>query len=123
MRITRSKYVEHINKWWHSDNKEALFVLGVKNVGKSSLVINWAKDNHIPYTYFNEETYNSIKKIFDDSKSKSFDTSLAIINMLMMTTPLKDLLIFDGIKPRRVGVVQEYIVSQITVTVITQNRQ
>lgn len=106
MKIVREKYVENINKWWNSNNKEALFILGVKNVGKTSLIIDWAKDNHIPYTYFGQDKYELIKDVFNDSKAKSFDTSLAIINKLMMPNSMKDLLIFDGIKPNDEIIVQ-----------------
>lgn len=106
MKIIREKYIEHINKWWNANSREALFVLGVKNVGKTSLIKDWVRNNHIPYTYFSQEIYESIKDIFEDSKTKSFDTSLAIINKLMMTQPLNELLIFDGIKPNDEIIVQ-----------------
>lgn len=99
MKIIREEYIEHINKWWNTNSKDALIVLGVKNVGKTSLIREWAKENRVSNTYFSKELYESIKDIFEDLKSKSFDTSVAIINKLMLSQPLNELLIFDGIKP------------------------
>lgn len=99
MKILRKKYIDHINHWWQSNGRDALFVLGTIGVGKTSLIVDWAEENRVSHTYFPPETYQKIKEIFEDSKSKSFDTSLAIINALMMTKPLGELLIFDGIEP------------------------
>lgn len=98
MEIVRRKYLIEFDKWWKNGEKEALVVLGVKNVGKTSLVMKWAKDNNVSFSYFNEKQYELIKDVFEDSKSKTFDTSLAIINKLMIG-PLNELIIFDGIRP------------------------
>ena len=105
MKIAREKYIEQLDKWWNSNNNEALIVLGIKNVGKTTLILDWLKERRIKHSYFGEYQYNSIKDVFNNSKEKSFDTSLAIINKMMFDS-LEKLLIFDGVKPNDEIIVQ-----------------
>ena len=105
MKIRRQKYIDELNKWWEGNGKEALFVLGVKNIGKTELVRDWANEKGINFNYFDEELYSEIKEIFNDSTVKSFDTSLAIVNKMMFQS-IGDLLIFDGIRPKDEIIVQ-----------------
>lgn len=105
MKIRRQKYIDELNKWWEGNRKEALFVLGVKNIGKTELVRDWANEKGINFNYFDEELYSEIKEIFNDSTVKSFDTSLAIVNKMMFQS-IGELLIFDGIRPKDEIIVQ-----------------
>lgn len=105
MNINREDYFQKLDQWWVSNRKEAVLVLGVKEVGKTRLIKEWLKDRDIPNTFLDENKYKLIKDIFNEAKSTSFDSSLAIVNKLMFES-LEELIIVDGVMPNDEIIVQ-----------------
>lgn len=104
--IERIEYLNKLDEWWEQNNNDALFVLGPIGIGKTTLIQKWAESKNIPHNFIDEDKYSCIKEIFLEAKNKSFDISLAIVNKLLMNTPLNKLLIFDGISPNDEIIVQ-----------------
>lgn len=105
MNLIREDYFQKLDQWWSSNRKEAVLVLGVKEVGKTRLIKDWLKDRNIPNTFLDEKKYKNIKDIFNEAKSTTFDTSLAIVNKLMYDG-LEKLIVIDGIMPNDEIIVQ-----------------
>ncbi len=97
--IQRTNYINIINHWWERNDNTALFVLGPVEVGKTTLIMNWASNKDVSYRFFDEKEYELIKDVFLEAKERNFDVSLAIVNKLFMGKPLEELLIFDGVMP------------------------
>ena len=99
MKIVRKEYFNEIEKWWNSNTKEALIVLGPFGVGKTTLIFDWAQSKKISYKYFAEKEYERIKEVFNKSNNNFFNFDLSLINESSSITSIPNLIIFDGVKP------------------------
>ena len=99
MKIVRKEYLNEIEKWWNSNTKEALIVLGPFGVGKTTLILDWAQSKKNSYKYFAEKEYERIKGVFNKSNNNFFNFDLSLNNESSSKTSIPNLIIFDGVKP------------------------
>lgn len=67
--IKERLFEKDINNWYTSDNNQSLVVLGARQVGKTTGIINWANKNNIKMLYINLFDDNDILKIIINAKS------------------------------------------------------
>ena len=65
----KRKILDEINKWKNSLNikKRALVIKGLRQIGKTTVVLNYCKKNYENLVYINFMENKSIKKIFDNA--------------------------------------------------------
>lgn len=69
-KIIKTRLFENdINNWFNSDNNQSLVVLGARQVGKTTGIINWANNNNLKMLYINLLNENDIVKIIINAKS------------------------------------------------------
>lgn len=92
--MLKRKILDEINKWKNSLNikKRALVIKGLRQIGKTTVVLNYCKKNYENLVYINFMENKSIKKIFDNDlgalKGKVKGLSLKSSNIVCKSVSL-----------------------------------
>ena len=95
----KRKINDELIKWKNSDNKKALVIKGLRQVGKTFSVLNFAKENYENVVYVNFKDNESAKKIFDGDlivDRMTIDLSALLPNIRFV--PNKTIIIFDEVQ-------------------------
>ena len=95
----KRKINDELIKWKNSDNKKALVIKGLRQVGKTFSVINFAKEYYENVVYVNFKDNESAKKIFDGDlivDRMTIDLSALLPNIRFV--PNKTIIIFDEVQ-------------------------
>lgn len=95
----KRKINDELIKWKNSDNKKALVIKGLRQVGKTFSVLNFAKENYGNVVYVNFKDNESAKKIFDGDlivDRMTIDLSALLPNIRFV--PNKTIIIFDEVQ-------------------------
>lgn len=68
-KIKQRLFEQDIDNWYCSDNNQALIVLGARQVGKTTGILNWANRKKINLAYVNLVEDNEIKQTIIDAKN------------------------------------------------------
>ncbi|MFU2364076.1 MAG: AAA family ATPase, partial [Clostridiales bacterium] len=101
IKMFKRKILDEINKWKNSLNikKRALVIKGLRQIGKTTVVLNYCKKNYENLVYINFMENKSIKKIFDNDlvvNDLIRDISAAIPTARFI--PQKTVIFFDEIQ-------------------------
>lgn len=100
MKIDRQDKLDKISKWYYNtSHNTVLFITGIKDVGKTTLVNEWLKTFNDEYVFYGENEYKDIKDVFEELKEHDFNIKLKIINKMMKGRTSVKLMIIDGIEP------------------------
>jgi len=75
----------YLSNWYKSANKKPLLLRGSRQVGKSQLVRNWAKENNLDLIEINLEEKSSFRSIFE--KDLDAERMLSEISLLTAKNP------------------------------------
>ena len=95
----KRKINDELIKWKNSDNKKALVIKGLRQVGKTFSVLNFAKENYENVVYVNFKDNELAKKIFDGDlivDRMTIDLSALLPNIRFV--PNKTIIIFDEVQ-------------------------
>lgn len=95
----KRKINDELIKWKNSDNKKALVIKGLRQVGKTFSVLNFAKEYYENVVYVNFKDNESAKKIFDGDlivDRMTIDLSALLPNIRFV--PNKTIIIFDEVQ-------------------------
>lgn len=95
----KRKIIEEMYKWKASNNKKALVIKGLRQIGKTYIIKAFAKENYDNIVYVDFKNNVSAKKIFDGD----FNIDRIIIDLSSLITntkfiPNKTVIIFDEIQ-------------------------
>ena len=95
----KRKITEEMEKWKRLPNRKALIVKGLRQVGKTTSVRAFAKENYENVVYVNFKSNNSAKMIFDDDLNVDrIITDLSALIPNVKFVPNKTVIIFDEIQ-------------------------
>ena len=95
----KRKINDELIKWKNSDNRKALVIKGLRQVGKTFSVLNFANENYENVVYVNFKDNESAKIIFDGDlivDRMTIDLSALIPNVRFV--PNKTIIIFDEVQ-------------------------
>ncbi len=95
----RRKIEDELISWKNSDNKKALVIKGLRQIGKTYSALKFAKENYENVIYINFKENESAKKIFDGDLNVdriTIDLSALILNVNFV--PGKTIIVFDEIQ-------------------------
>ncbi len=95
----RRKITDEMQAWKKSPHKKALIIKGLRQVGKTTIVRAFAKENYENVVYVNFKSNNSAKRIFDeDLIVNRITTDLSALLPNARFVPYKTVIIFDEIQ-------------------------
>ena len=101
MNMFKRKIYNEILKWKTSlkTNRKALVIKGLRQVGKTTTILEFAKDNYKNFVYINFKTQQEIKKAFQgDLSVDNIILNLSALNYGFKFIPHETLIIFDEIQ-------------------------
>ena len=97
--MLRRKILGDLAKWHESKEKKALVIRGLRQIGKTYIVLAFAKENYKNVVYINFKNNSSMKEIFDGDfvvDRMTLDISAKMIDATF--EPHKTVIIFDEIQ-------------------------
>lgn len=95
----RRKIIDELLAWKNSDNKKALVIKGLRQIGKTFSVLEFAKNDYENVVYINFKENETAKKVFDGDlivDRMTIDLSALIPSVNFVAN--KTLIIFDEIQ-------------------------
>lgn len=97
--MLKRKITDKLLEWKNEENKPCLLVRGARQVGKTYIINEFAKNNYENYIYINFELMPEYKKIFDgnlDIKTLKMKLEVSFPNVKIV--PYKTILFLDEIQ-------------------------
>ncbi len=79
MEIKQRLFEQEISKWYTSSSGDSLVVMGARQVGKTTGILNWAKTNNIRICYYDMKLRKDLKDFF--ASASSYESVLKAVSI------------------------------------------